>query len=98
MNDKVAQAIQDRDYAAGECATSWNEAGEHTRDYYRETAKLVLSAETDTHELRIVKKGDPPLLSDLELSHINMYVPIEMQRELAEGQRSSDIEYYNEKV
>ncbi len=89
MNDKVAQAIQDRDYEAGECATSWNEAGEHTRDYYRETAKLVLSLETDTH--RIVKKGEPPLLHEDTCHQVDNPMDYNIG---AADQRSSDIEYY----
>lgn len=50
MNDKikelverVAKTIQDRDADAGECYTSWDDAMKHTRDYYRETARQVLS-------------------------------------------------------
>ena len=103
MNDKVAQTIQDRDYEAGECVFSWNEAGEHTRDYYRATAKLVLSAEPDTHELKIVKKGEPQLLSDKEIADVEEVVDDCVfsgvstdthSKAVAKAQRSRDIEYY----
>ncbi len=101
MNDKVAQVIQDRDYEAGECSTSWIEAGEHTRDYYRETARLVLSLETKTHRIAVIKKGEPPLLDEMELAHISSgsYANFAINEkhyfgEVARRQRSSDIEYY----
>lgn len=60
------------------------------------TTKAILSLETDTHKIIVVKKGEPPLLTDQEVAGRLLDKPYNEDYELMKrgAQRSSDIEYY----
>jgi len=78
MREKIAKVMYyDRSLKTGK--ENWEAEVDIVKDVYLRRADQILSLETKTHRIAVIKKGEPPLLfSDA----------------VAQEQRFSGIEYY----
>lgn len=83
-----------------------NEPRQGTMERWLVRATQILSTETEDYRIAMIKKGEPPLLSNTDLAkavteyrtilELNGHrpTPADSKHAIAEAQRSSDIEYY----